>query len=272
MARKKGQSKSNTPVQKRAKSTNARDDSAAQVGTADDPVARQVDDPPTVKNCREPESPEQRWRERGKLLIEGLTLGAVIFYGVVAYKQWGAMLIANDQTKDALRIGQSPYVFVANITHDPLKVGTGITGKIQFVNTGNLPALNFIYGGGFEIRETEPNVIQFIAELNQGDFDMPPNLSNYADQPALPLSNRGPVSDADLRDLAAGKKKIFADGVYRYLTGFTNRDGSNEQIVLPFCKWWSYESTEIHDCPNLNTRILEIQPTPNDQPTPHPQP
>jgi hypothetical protein len=60
------------------------------------------------------ESPESRFRERAKLVIEALTLAAVIFYGAVAYYQWGAMITANQQTKAALHITERAYVTAAS--------------------------------------------------------------------------------------------------------------------------------------------------------------
>jgi hypothetical protein len=57
--------------------------------------------PTSPEPAIETEKRENRWRERVKVVVEVLTLAAVIFYGGVAYRQWTAMVTANKQTKTA---------------------------------------------------------------------------------------------------------------------------------------------------------------------------
>ena len=82
------------------------------------------------------ENPEYRSHESIKLAIEALTLCAMIFYGFVAYYQWRAMIIANQQTKTALHITQRAYITTDSPTFD------SATKFINFFisNTGHIPS------------------------------------------------------------------------------------------------------------------------------------
>jgi hypothetical protein len=178
-------------------------------------------------------------------------------YTLVAGFQWDAMRLANQQTRIAFEVGQDPYVFVAEINADALKIGERVTGTVQFVNTGNLPARNFTFGGRLEIRPEYP--VQIAADLlmNINEFDMPPNLSNYADQPAENLSSLFTLSAADYLAFNDGTEKLYAYGIYRYRTGFKDLNGDDEYIVQPFCRWMDNTSSQFHRCPTLNTQYKE---------------
>lgn len=82
------------------------------------------------------ENREQRCRERVKLVIEGLTLLAVIFYGGVSYYQWQAMRLSNQQTKAALHVAERAYITTDTPTLDPA------TKFINFfvTNSGRIPS------------------------------------------------------------------------------------------------------------------------------------
>jgi hypothetical protein len=84
---------------------------------------------------------EKRWVERGKLLLEALTLGAVVFYGVVAYRQWRAMLVGNEDATKALQITQRAYVNVASVRlGQPFVVGNVLDAIVDYRNSGLTPA------------------------------------------------------------------------------------------------------------------------------------
>jgi hypothetical protein len=80
-----------------------------------------------------PRSPIPR---QAKLIIDAATLVAVLFYGGVTYFQWGAMIIANQQTKTALHVTERAYITAVQPTLDQ-------PGKFIYFytnNSGHLPS------------------------------------------------------------------------------------------------------------------------------------
>jgi hypothetical protein len=230
--------------------------------TSDQPVRAKIHESQTAQHGDESYSREKRWIERGKVLIEALTLAAVIFYGCVAYRQWRAMIVANENSGGALEVAQSPYVFVVDINAAPLKIGEKVTGKIQFVNTGNLPARNFTFAGQFEIRPDCPTQITGTTALDINQFDMPPNLSNYADQPPQDIFSANIISDNEFTSFSNRTSKLCAYGMYLYGTGFKNPNGSDKFVIQPFCQWIDSVTAKFSRCPVLNTQFIEHPSTP----------
>ncbi|MGD0289462.1 MAG: hypothetical protein ABSC63_07405 [Candidatus Binataceae bacterium] len=259
MAHRRPSKNTSTPTQQTVNPTGKNSNPGNQNRNTLYPARVKIDGPITVNDGDKTEHREQRIRERAKIIVEALTLGAVVFYGIVAYNQWRAMLVANMQTQQALKIAQSPNVFVNQIKYDPLTVGSKITGTVQFVNTGNLPALNFFFGGVFEMAQQDPTLVQTVQLAGVGEFDMPPNLE-YGDQLPEPLSSNDALSPSDWQAFLNGTEKLYAVGDFKYRTGFQNPDGTDEVDVRPFCRWWAYKSDQAHMCPFLNTKYHENPP------------
>jgi hypothetical protein len=94
-------------------------------------------------------------RDRIRLLVEWLTLFAVIFYGFVAYRQWKELIAAAAaadkqanfarktfaETRENFRLDQRPWLGVLEMdTTIPSRETTRV--KLEFVNSGKTPALN----------------------------------------------------------------------------------------------------------------------------------
>ena len=123
---------------------------------------KQADDAPTEapKQIQEPTT-TNRSRERAKLVIEALTLAAVVFYGAVAYCQWRAMTISNEQTKTALHVAERAYITTDTPTFD-------LTTKFlnfSITNSGHIPS------GNIEIAVHE-------ATVNPSIPNLPPDVGN----------------------------------------------------------------------------------------------
>jgi hypothetical protein len=194
---------------------------------------------------------EKRWIERGKLLLEGLTLIAVVSYGIVAYVQWRAMLVANDQVERALEVGQGTHVFVSSVEADSAQIGSKLTGQIQLVNTGNLAARNVIFEAMLQMYSECPT--GFAGEMNNPpEFDMPPNLSSFADQPPETVNSQQPLSKDDFDGFTRGTKKLCAYGAIEYWTGFLDSIGRQKVTLQPFCQWTD-KTYHFQRCQGLNT-------------------
>ena len=163
------------------------------------------------------ERKEDRVTETKKLLIEGFTLAAVVFYAFIAALQWYEM-------HKALVIDQRAWINVPFPTTFPLD-GPFIPATIQITNTGRTPAKN-----------VEINIVATV--LNKGDK---PDLSHFgpgraynkviagaifANAPitmTIPVVHYGPfqseniVPDDTLRqDIANGKRFISLYGRVDY--------------------------------------------------------
>jgi hypothetical protein len=68
--------------------------------------------PDAVEAQNQAANGRQERRDRWKLTAEWLTLAAVVFYGVVAYRQWDAMLTANDNATRAFHISEKAYIAI----------------------------------------------------------------------------------------------------------------------------------------------------------------
>jgi hypothetical protein len=73
---------------------------------------------------------------RNTLAVEALTLAAVVFYRAVAYCQWRAMIISNEQTKTALHVSERAYI----TTDTPIFDLTTKTLAFDITNSGHIPS------------------------------------------------------------------------------------------------------------------------------------
>ncbi len=158
---------------------------------------------------------EKRRIERGKLLIEAFTLAAVVFYGIVAYCQWNAMLIANANSglsasaamsasataqaalKDArndFREDRRPYIWLTNngigspeFVMERNKSGFGqVLWDWHYANYGRSPAYNVSFRQYMKLG-AQPFEISYGQKQSNSGAPIPPNKEDFATVVSKPI-------------------------------------------------------------------------------------
>jgi hypothetical protein len=113
---------------------------ANQTEASGQPMRAELHKTQPAQYARKAYNCEKRWIERGKLLLEAFTLGAVVFYGIVAYRQWCAMTAANQQNMTTFQTTERPWVGLANTEVLGYPSDTNIKVMVDFENGGRSPA------------------------------------------------------------------------------------------------------------------------------------
>jgi hypothetical protein len=159
-------------------------------------------------------------------------------------------IVTNFQTCRALRdsqrtfeTSQRPYVFIKHLALEPLKVGQQINGTAEWINTGNLPALNAAMAAGIvPMKECPQN--EAAGTDSRPERDIPPKI----EQRPYHVHSREVLSQADYDGYLAGTIKICFFGMVVYKDGF-----NAAPIVKPFCGEQTIKSPDVLICPALNT-------------------
>jgi hypothetical protein len=120
--------------------------------------------PESIENEHDAREKRAEFRDRCKLVFEGLTLLVVAGYGLVAYLQWGEMIMANGITKQAAEAATSSartarealeITEAADVGLDTIQCGTGVGADtimtLRFKNNGRTRATEFYSRWGYDI-------------------------------------------------------------------------------------------------------------------------
>lgn len=214
-------------------------------------VANKANPPKSTTYCHETEDGGTYWREWGKFVIETLTLVAVVFYGVVAYRQWCAMLASNGLTYDALIetrkatkqaettfvVGEQAYLNIASPELDQ------VLGNIHvpIENNGKLPARNIV-GTIYQARiiYTSQNTGNAFGGSEAGSIGpsegdiIPPGGKNYA---SANINIPAWSQNTEMMNITQGKEAIFVAGDIKYDNGF-----GGTPIEFTFCRQTQFNS------------------------------
>jgi len=186
--------------------------------------------------------------------FQGMTLVIVAAYTALTYWQWQAMLQQNLNAQQALAVSQQsfetsqrPYVFIKHLTIDPLKVGQQINGSAEWINTGNLPALNAAMAADIApMKECPQN--EAAGTGPRPERDIPPKI----EQRPYHVHSRTVLSQDDYNGYMAGTIKICFFEMVVYKDGF-----DPTRIVKPFCGEQTIKSPNVLICPALNTEYRD---------------
>jgi len=219
---------------------------------------------------------EKEHRLNGKRFwVEVLTLCAVVFYGWVAYRQWGEMeksTLASKKSADAAKVGADQAKRAADIAEatqksvdessrleqrawvgptdgrlsEPFTPQSKTQVSIVFMNSGKTPALSF------SVR----TLIELMPQGEKPKIDVPLKPKSSTDPAvlvlhpgAITINNSNPLTmnETQLNTMKDGSNILYIHGVYSYEDIFRRKWGGT------YCMYISPDLKEIRFCSFGNT-------------------
>jgi hypothetical protein len=237
--------------------------------------------PIRVKTETEESKPERIWKwVKGALEVLGIL--AVIFYTVLANKQWHEMISARHQTQRAVEINdrsaaaseqqardadaalansdkffrrdQRAYVSVKDpVLHDPqITSQQAVVVSFHLINTGKTPAEFMQHFGLVSLQKSrgwdgEEKAFASVNPNKPSRLDIgapiPPNASDSFFSISTLLNGEPPKWTPDeVTDILSGKRFIYAAGTVEYSDVFSERHTSE------FCARWSVSHGDWEWC------------------------
>jgi hypothetical protein len=146
------------------------------------------------------------WIAAATVVIAAFT----IVLACVSQRQWTELKRSDDNAERFFELSETPYVFVKDLELNAPQPDAKITGSIQVINEGNLPALNLAIGLNIEARTSEPT--SFGAPLPaRNEADLGPKI----DDPPIPITSSEILTKSNWMAFQSGTKQIYVCGMIR---------------------------------------------------------